>query len=393
MEAIRNLINGVNDVSNVIELPTRLITILGIVTTALGYFTGRRRSLFEQSARGADEAMRAEMRQGFAAVSAAIAALSAGRDIAREQSAAAVTPPPAPAPGVPLDPQPWPARPPATAPSFASPVASPVAPPVVPSFATPPSPATAPLVSRGTRRWARRPVLAICAAVALALTLVGVIGIFIASVDDAVFGVFSLLALLGLMMALVTLVWACVAALRQRRWGWAAALCFGTLALTFISVFTLPTLLILIFAVWGPTPSLAKPARPRGEERGDYGTTEAGSSGVPGVVGSPHAGCRAGNQLSQAGAHQLACPSRTMSEGTIRPRTSVASIRTAIEAPMPAALKTSRSLRAEALKTATMIRAANVTSRPHLCCPNATAARLSPMRQYSSWIRVRRNTS
>ena len=263
LEAIRNLINGVNDVSNVIELPTRLITILGIVTTALGYFTGRRRSLFEQSARGADEAMRAEMRQGFAAVSAAIAALSAGRDIAREQSAAAVTPPPAPAPGVPLDPQPWPARPPAMAPSFASPVASPVAPPVVPSFATPPSPATAPLVSRGTRRWARRPVLAICAAVALALTLVGVIGIFIASVDDAVFGVFSLLALLGLMMALVTLVWACVAALRQRRWGWAAALCFGTLALTFISVFTLPTLLILIFAVWGPTPSLAKPARPR----------------------------------------------------------------------------------------------------------------------------------
>src|SRR5690242_16499221 len=219
LEAIRNLINGVNDVSNVIELPTRLITILGIVTTALGYFTGRRRSLFEQSARGADEEMLAEMRQGFAAVSAAIAALSAGQDVPREQSAAAVAPQSAPA--------------------------------------------TAPRVSRGTRRWARRPVLAICAAVALALTLVGVIGIFIASVDDAVFGVFSLLALLGLMMALVTLVWACVAALRQRRWGWAAALCFGTLALTFISVFTLPTLLILIFAVWGPTPSLAKPARPR----------------------------------------------------------------------------------------------------------------------------------
>lgn len=229
LEAIRNLINGVNDVSNVIELPTRLITILGIVTTALGYFTGRRRSLFEQSARGADEEMLAEMRQGFAAVSAAIAALSAGQDIPREQSAAAVAPQSAPAP--------------------------------------------APRVSRGTRRWARRPALAICAAVALALTLVGVIGIFIANVDDAVFGVFSLLALLGLMMALVTLVWAGVAALRQRRWGWAAALFSGTLALTFISAFTLPTLLILSFAVWGPAPSLAKPVRPR--------TATASSGSVP----------------------------------------------------------------------------------------------------------------
>ncbi len=222
LEAIRNLINGVNDVANVIELPTRLITILGIVTTALGYFTGRRRSLFEQSARGADEAMLAEMRQGFAAVSAAIAALSAGQAIPREQGATAV------------------------APLFA-----------------PPAPAMPAPASRGTRRWARRPALAICAAVALALTLVGVIGVLIASVDDAAFGVCSLLGLLGLVMALVTLVWACVAALRQRRWGWAAALFFGTLALTFISVFTLPTLFILIFAVWGPAPALPEIALSR----------------------------------------------------------------------------------------------------------------------------------
>lgn len=228
LEAIRNLINGVNDVANVIELPTRIITILGILTTALGYFTGRRRSLVEQSARGADEAidaMRAEMRQGFAAVSAAIAALSAAQAISRERGAAAVAPPPAP---------------------------------VAPGFAPPLAPAMAPLVpvSRGTRRWARRPALAICAALALAFTLVGVIGVLIANVDDAVFDVFSLLALIGLVIALVTLVWACVAALRQRRWGWAAALLFGTLALTFSSVFTLPTLFILIFAVWGPVPAI-----------------------------------------------------------------------------------------------------------------------------------------
>ena len=235
LEAIRNLINGVNDVAKVIELPTRIITILGIMTTALGYFMGRRRSLFEESARGADEAMLAEMRQGFAAVSAAIAALSAGQAVSREQGIAAVAPPPV------------------AAPSFA--------PPFAPGFAPPPAPSA--LASRGARRWARRPALAICAAGALALTLVGVIGIFIASVDDAVFGVFSLLALLGLVMALVTFVWACVAALRQRRWGWAAALFFGTLALTFISVFTLPTLLILIFALWGPAPALAEPAHPR----------------------------------------------------------------------------------------------------------------------------------
>ena len=230
LEAIRNLINGVNDVSNVIELPTRIITILGIMTTALGYFMGRRRSLFEESARGADEAMLAEMRQGFAAVSAAIAvlsALSAGQAVSREQGIAP--------------------------------------PPVAPGFAPPPAPSAlaVALASRGARRWARRPALAICAAGALALTLVGVSGIFIARVDDAVFGAFSLLALLGCVMALATLVWACVAALRQRRWGWAAALFFGTLALTFISVFTLPTLLILIFAEWGPAPALAEPAHPR----------------------------------------------------------------------------------------------------------------------------------
>jgi hypothetical protein len=246
LEAIRNLINGVNDISNVIELPTRLITILGIMTTALGYFTGRRRSLFEQSARGADEAMREEMRQGFAAVSAALAALAAGQAIPQEQSITAVAPPRAsvPAPAVPPAPHPLPAAPPVAS-GFAPGLASPAR------------------ASRGTRRWARRPALAIGAAVALALTLMGVIGIFIASVDDAVFGVFSLLALLGLVMALVTLIWACVAALRQRRWGWATALFFGTLALTFLSVFTLPTLLILIFAVWGPAPPLALPVRPQ----------------------------------------------------------------------------------------------------------------------------------
>ena len=158
--------------------------------------------------------MLAEMRQGFAAVSAAIAALSAGQAIPREQGATAV------------------------APLFA-----------------PPAPAMPAPASRGTRRWARRPALAICAAVALALTLVGVIGVLIASVDDAAFGVCSLLGLLGLVMALVTLVWACVAALRQRRWGWAAALFFGTLALTFISVFTLPTLFILNLCRMGPRPS------------------------------------------------------------------------------------------------------------------------------------------
>lgn len=239
LDVARQLINGITSAANGVELPTRIITILGILSTALGYGIGRHRALVERPTGGTNDALLAEMRQGFAAVSAALGALSAGPP-ATNRSDAATT---ASAPNAPLAPlvQPPP----------------PVAPPLV-SVATP---AQSAFVPRAARAWAGRPALAVCSAVALALTLAGMIGALIVRGDSAVFAAFSLLALLGLALAGVTFVWASAATLRLRRWGWATAIFFGTLAVSFITAFTLPTLLTLIFAVWGPpAPSRSRTA-------------------------------------------------------------------------------------------------------------------------------------
>jgi len=66
------------------------------------------------------------------------------------------------------------------------------------------------------------------------------------------FGALWLLWVLGLVVTGIALVRATVLALRMKQWGWAIALVFGTLALGLVTILTLPGLLILMFAIWGP---------------------------------------------------------------------------------------------------------------------------------------------
>ena len=82
-----------------------------------------------------------------------------------------------------------------------------------------------------------------------------------------------------------------------------------------------------------------------------------------------------------------------MTAGTTSARTSVASIATAIASPIPMALMITTSARPKARKTVTMMAAAPVMSRPLRSSPDATAAVLSPVRTYSSWIRLTSRTS
>jgi outer membrane protein assembly factor BamB len=80
----------------------------------------------------------------------------------------------------------------------------------------------------------------------------------------------SFLWVLGLIVTAGALVWATVLALRMKRWGWASALVIGTLALLFITLFTLPGALIVVFALRGPSAATAGP-------RDDHATAHAGA--------------------------------------------------------------------------------------------------------------------
>ena len=82
-----------------------------------------------------------------------------------------------------------------------------------------------------------------------------------------------------------------------------------------------------------------------------------------------------------------------MIDGTMRMRTMVASTAIAIASPTPMALMITTLARANARKTATMIAAAPVISLPLFSRPIATAAWLSPVRLYSSWMRLINSTS
>jgi hypothetical protein len=113
-------------------------------------------------------------------------------------------------------------------------------------------------------RWARRPALAVCAAIALALAVPGLIGFLATSTgirqlpdgsyyDPPLLGLFSVLLFFGVLISLVAVIWASIRALMLKRWGWAAGLLLGTPLVSLLTLLAASPLLALIFAVWGPT--------------------------------------------------------------------------------------------------------------------------------------------
>ena len=96
---------------------------------------------------------------------------------------------------------------------------------------------------------------------------------------------------------------------------------------------------------------------------------------------------------STRGNHQFAGPISTITAGTSRQRTSVASTATATPMPTPNCLTVGSPLMMKAKKTLTMISAADVMTRPVVPTPVITAARLSPFSSQASLMCVIRNTS
>jgi hypothetical protein len=100
----------------------------------------------------------------------------------------------------------------------------------------------------------------------MALTLVGVAGVLITTPDSGTQGtglytLLSLLMVIGFGLDIAVLIWACIVALRMGRWGWAAALFFGSAGLVVVTVFFLPAALIFVFALWGPNTPRASPTK------------------------------------------------------------------------------------------------------------------------------------
>jgi hypothetical protein len=96
---------------------------------------------------------------------------------------------------------------------------------------------------------------------------------------------------------------------------------------------------------------------------------------------------------SQRGNHQLARPSSVITAGTRRQRTSVASTATATPMPTPNCLTVGSPLMTNAKKTLTMIRAADVMTRPVVATPSMTAWVLLWVRSQASLMCVSRKTS
>jgi hypothetical protein len=211
---------------------TSIVGVIGIFSSFAAYLSGRRQHLFAPTQRDSHEAAMSEIRQSLATLTAAVAAL--GAPTASGPSAPPVSAP-AQAPAMPGAPVPLPA------PAFPPPY-FPVAPPQA-------SPAAIPSLPR-TRR-VRRPGLAVFAGVGILFTL-ALIGGLTTPLDSAINTAFAIFYLLGIVLTLVTLVWSCVLAVRIKRWGWLVALILGTIALFFLTLATVSTLLILIFAIWGP---------------------------------------------------------------------------------------------------------------------------------------------
>lgn len=142
-----------------------------------------------------------------------------------------------------------------------------------------------------------------------------------------------------------------------------------------------------------PTP----PSGCRRRRRGWIGQTETGtrscSSDRRGVVPVPSRSSLGSTRSSERGSHQLALPRRLIVDGTSTIRTKVASRKTAVARPTPNIFSMTSALLTKATKMLIMMRAAEVITRAVDRRPSTTLVWLSPVRTYSSLIRLSRNTS
>ena len=119
-----------------------------------------------------------------------------------------------------------------------------------------------------------------------------------------------------------------------------------------------------------------------------------GSWMVARLWGSPSI-CRWGNaRSSHLGSHQVILAARTMSAGTSRQRTMVASTNTAVARPTPNSLVIASGARKMNDENTThMMAAADVTTDPVSARPRLTAVTMLPVLAQCSWKAVSRNTS
>lgn len=256
MNMLNQVVNFTVGLSSVLELPGKILSIIAVPFAIVAYLSGRRRRLIDLSGESANEELLTEVRQGFQTLAAAIAALSAGQVLAQPGAGTPQAAPDAATSSKTAAPvlEPTPARPPSAIPSMLT------------------LPLTLPSLAVTSRPRVRYPALAIVSALGLVMTLFWV-GSYIVYARytsahrtdaqlfaDPAYGLFNVLAFLGLLVTAIALVWACVRAIRIRQPRWAVGLLLGTLALAAFTLLTMPGLLILIFAVWGPGRPVTRPA-------------------------------------------------------------------------------------------------------------------------------------
>ena len=93
------------------------------------------------------------------------------------------------------------------------------------------------------------------------------------------------------------------------------------------------------------------------------------------------------------GSFQARSPNSAMTAGTMSMRTTVASRNTAVARPTPNILMNGLSPRANAPNTLIMMSAAAVMTLADELSPVITLSVALPVRWYSSWMRLRMNTS
>jgi hypothetical protein len=299
--SVTDLIGGLfglmNNLSNALEFPAKLVAAASLPGTVVAYITGRRH-LRDRAGKGYDGSgsevvsnMFAQVSKDLAEIAAAIAALSLGLGV---QTGAAEVPAPTP----PLAASPAPAAASARPPSPAQP--APVLPvPAVPRLEPIASRKAPALTSR--RGWARHPVLAIVTILCLIFTLSGGIGSFVTDTPDAngqypaVFALFFIVWFIGLLTALVILILACIQAIVLKRWGWAIGLFLGTFTLALFTLLCAPALLILIYAVWGPVTSPGQATGVAPAAYVPYGVPMPGQRSPQPAQSSPGGAWTAGN--------------------------------------------------------------------------------------------------
>ena len=109
-----------------------------------------------------------------------------------------------------------------------------------------------------------------------------------------------------------------------------------------------------------------------------------GSGGSDSSLSSPTFGS---TRSSHFGIHQFALPNRTITDGTSRQRTIVASTAIATARPTPNCFTVGSPLRMKLANTLTMISAAEVITRALVASPRITDSRLSSVSVKCSWIR------